>query len=389
MAGQVGFASEPVWAGLTSPAVPDKFVEVLAANASADQGWLRSNGIRAGRRTRNIGKLGAYTASGQLRLELPNVTMATLLKQMFGTVVTTGAGPYTHTATPGPQVGTGKSMVIQTGITDDSDTVQPFTAYGAKVGGWELTCQVGEYAQLSADWTARDISFHRTVADGATTSGSPTVTSATAAFTAGDLFQPISGAGIPANSYIGVVNSATSVGLSSSKTTNTPVNATATATGVTITIGRALAAASYAATLAPFTFLDASVSAGGVVVASAKGVNLRASKGLKTDRHKLGSRYINEQREVDKWEFTGSISAEFESPAMVRHAASAAQLAFVLAFSNGVDSLTVTSNIQVTGDVPSLDSHGLQDQTINFEVGHATTDASAITAVLVNADVAA
>ncbi len=73
--------------------------------------------------------------------------------------------------------------------------------------------------------------------DAATTSGNANVTSTTAGFTtAVDLHKPISGAGIPPNSYIGIVNSATSVGLSSSPTLNTPVTATATAAGVTVTI---------------------------------------------------------------------------------------------------------------------------------------------------------
>lgn len=72
-------------------------------------------------------------------------------------------------------------------------------------------------------------------ADAVTTSGSPTVTSATAAFTAADVGLAITGTGIPSLSYIGVVNSPTSIGLSSSATVNTPVNATASGT-VTATI---------------------------------------------------------------------------------------------------------------------------------------------------------
>jgi hypothetical protein len=69
------------------------------------------------------------------------------------------------------------------------------------------------------------------VTDGVTTSGSPTVTSATAAFVAADLGLPLGGTGIPANSRIAAVNSATSVDLSA--------NATITNTGVTLNIGRA------------------------------------------------------------------------------------------------------------------------------------------------------
>lgn len=67
----------------------------------------------------------------------------------------------------------------------------------------------------------------RTVADGVTTSGSPTVTSATANFTVSDLNGTLTGTGIPGGATITLINSATSVNIS--------VNATATASSVSIT----------------------------------------------------------------------------------------------------------------------------------------------------------
>jgi hypothetical protein len=77
----------------------------------------------------------------------------------------------------------------------------------------------------------------RRVLDGVVTNGSATVTSATANFTSADLYTGISGAGIPPNTYIGVINSRSSVGLSSSYTANVPVNATASGTLVSIDLG--------------------------------------------------------------------------------------------------------------------------------------------------------
>lgn len=70
----------------------------------------------------------------------------------------------------------------------------------------------------------------QTFADGATTNGSVTVTSATAAFTSADVGRTIVGAGIPLGATIVGVTNATTVSISSP--------ATATATGVSITIGR-------------------------------------------------------------------------------------------------------------------------------------------------------
>ncbi|HUR25157.1 MAG TPA: hypothetical protein VM327_03975 [Candidatus Thermoplasmatota archaeon] len=67
---------------------------------------------------------------------------------------------------------------------------------------------------------------HRMVRDGAVTSASATVTSATAAFSASDVGRGVTGTGIPKSARILTVNSATSVTL----------NATATATGTATTL---------------------------------------------------------------------------------------------------------------------------------------------------------
>jgi hypothetical protein len=69
----------------------------------------------------------------------------------------------------------------------------------------------------------------RTVTDGVTTSGSKVVTSATAAFSATDVGAKISGTGIPANTTIASVQSATSV--------TTSANSTADGAGISVTVG--------------------------------------------------------------------------------------------------------------------------------------------------------
>lgn len=72
----------------------------------------------------------------------------------------------------------------------------------------------------------------RTVADGATTNTSTTLTSATAAFGTGDVGAVVSGTGIPAGTTIASVTNATTAVMSAA--------ATATATGVSITVNDAL-----------------------------------------------------------------------------------------------------------------------------------------------------
>lgn len=310
MSGQVGFISQPVWG---TPGTPDKFVPVLASNLTVDEGLMRPKGIKAARRTLPVARLGSKNVSGQVRLELPPITLATLLKHMFGTVNTTGAGPYVHTASPGSQIGANKSFTLQVGINDITDTVRPFTADSCKINQWELSAQVGEFAQLSLDWVGRDV-----------------------------------------------------------------VTATA------------LATASYTSGVSsPFTFVEASVSVAGSSVATARAMTLRGAKNLKADRHVLGSRLILEQLEQQPFEFSGSITCDFESLTQYAAAAAATEVAIVETFSNGTQSLVITMNGQLMNVAPSLTSNGLEEQTLNFEVGHATSDASAITAVLTNSDTVA
>lgn len=307
MSGQWGAKSEVSWG---TSVVVDTFVPVLGANLTVDEGYMRPAGIRASRRTQVPAQLGRKVVAGSVNFELPNLSIAMLMKHMFGAVATTGAGPYTHTYTPGAHLG--KSFTQQIGIEDAAGTVQPFTTSGTKIESWQLACSVGEFAQLTFDYTAKDV-----------------------------------------------------------------------------TTATALASASYAAGLAPFTFVQGSVSVNGTTVASAKAVTLSATKGLVTDRHVLGSRLIREQLERDRFQFSSEITADFENLTLFNLAVAATQVASVLTFNNGTDTLTVTTSGQVVGDAPSLTGNGLEEQTIRLGHSHATSDASAITSVLVNGEASA
>lgn len=307
MAGQVGWKSESV---VGTGVTVDTFMPVTAANLSIDEGYLRTAGIRAGRRTRNPARLGARKCSGSVEMELPNLSLAALMKHALGAVSTSGAGPYVHTLTPGAHLG--KSLTLQIGIEDAGGTVRAFTATGAKLDGWEIGATVGELAMLSFDWTSKDV-----------------------------------------------------------------------------TTATALATASYAAGLVPFTFVEGSITVNGSAVASARSAKLTAVKGLRNQRHVLGSRLIKEQLEEQHFEFTSEIEADFDDLTLFNLAVAATQVGSVLTFSNGTESLVITTSGQVVGDPPSLTGIGLESQTIRLDHSHATADASAITAVLTNGEASA
>lgn len=385
LSSQFGIADEVTYG---VPVAPTRFWPLREGSdgLSFPDATHESDSIYAGARVSREAQRspGRVAPAGDVGMELFAPSIGLLFKHMFGTVNTSGAGPYTHTYTPGDL--TGKSFTAQSGRTYSGDgTVYPFTYSGCKVASWEIACEEGAAATLGVSIIAKDEILYRTVADGATTNSSPTVTSATAVFDVDDLFKPISGTGIPANSYVGVVNSATSVGLSSSNTVNTPVNATATGSGVTLTLGFALTAVSYASSLLPFMFWGATVTLAGSTFKT-KSLKLAGDNGLGDERNFLGSRTRDEPLEAGLRAYTGQLDSEFFDIAPYRRFTRGATGALVVAFTRGSHSLTITENIRATGSTPVPDDRGPIPQEIPFEAIGTTTDASAVTAVLVNGD---
>lgn len=101
----------------------------------------------------------------------------------------------------------------------------------------------------------------RTFADGVTTSGSPTVTSAAGAnFQAGDVGKAIAGTGIPNGATISTVNSTTSITISA--------NATATGSSLVLTIGTPVTLTIRGDVVAARSFADATLSNGSPTLTS-------------------------------------------------------------------------------------------------------------------------
>jgi hypothetical protein len=349
---------------------------------------VESDGVIAGRRFLDAGMWngGNYKVGGDLPTELYNKGLGTLLTAMWGTVGST-TGPvsslYTHTW---PSIGEPKPTTIQKGVTATNGVVYPFTFAGSMCESWEFGCKAGEIVTLGTSWTFMHEHGWRTVADGVTTSGSPTVTSATAAFIQDDVGTPISGTGIPANTYIGIVNSATSVGLSSSPFVNTPVNASATGSSIAFVIGIALATATYPSNLAPFKFVHGSITFAGTAQ-KVKQLTIAGKNGLDPDRLFIGSPWPDQALEADLHEVTGQLDVEFTSRTMYDRFLSKGMFALVIRFANFLgESVTFTMNVRLDGDPPLLQGRGIVQQQLPYKcVG--TTDAAAFSAVVVSTDV--
>lgn len=305
-AGQIGFKTEATWGtGVTV----DKFIGFNSEKIKATPEHLKSMAIRGGRLTSPAFRLGRKVIEGPIEMDFPNVTAATLLNHMFGTVATSApAGTlYTHTSSPASLVG--DSMTIQGGRPDNLGTVTPFTYTGCKINEWEVAADIGEFVKLTLGITGRD------------------------------------------------------------ETTAT-----------------ALAAASYGTTYVPFCFVDCSIVVAAATLLAHK-MSLKATNNLRTDHFHLGSRLISEQVDNGQREYIGQLDVDFLGTTQYNLVANGTTGAVVIAMNNGSgDTLTFTLNARFTGETPTVEGPEMLSLPLNFEAFSPTSDAAAITAVLVNAD---
>lgn len=374
IAAQIGYALE---SSVGTVVTPTAFLPLVSESLVQDKQRLESAGIIAGRRvlTSSQWNGGDVVVSGSVQHELYNRGLGKLFTAMFGAVATTGAGPYTHTFTPGDL--TGDALTVQVGRPGVGGTVFPFTYAGMKVQSWEIACAAGEIATLGLDLVGMREFDYRQVTDGVTTDTDKTVTSATAVFSTDDVGKPISGTGIPSGTTIESFTSATEVELSAA--------ATATGTGITFTIGVALASASYPTSIKPLKFNHASVTIGGTAV-PVRSLTVSGNNMIDDSRRFLGSQYISEPLEMGLREYTGTIEIEFTDLTQYHRFVRGTEAALVASFVSGADSVTITTNARFDGSTPNVAGREILTQSLPFKCVASSTDASAITVALVNAD---
>lgn len=363
----LGFGDESTWGTAVAPTV---WVPFLEESLSTEIERLTSEAIIAGARVPRSSQWaeGAITASGDVSMELNDLSKGLLLKHMFGGATTTG--PFS------PADISGLGLTVQVGIPDvNTGTVRPKTLAGGKVASWELAVAAGEVATLGLSLVGRHLIHHRTVSDGVTTgtNSSPVITSATAAFNQEDVGKPISGAQIPASTTILSVESATSATMSA--------NATAAGTGLAWVIGLALTSPSYAAGITPMSYVGASVTIAGSSFKS-RSFTLSGNNGLADDRRFLGQRGLDEPLEAALREYTGTIETEYWDNTAYTRFLAGTETALVLTIGKGTKSVTFTGNARYDGTTPSVSGPGVVGQQLPFTLMGSTTDASALTVTL-------
>ena len=372
---QIGFATETT---TNTPATPTLFLPFVDESLSVVLGRAESNARFAGRRVMDSAQWngGINEVGGDVGLELYDRGLGRIFRHMMGAVNTTGAGPYTHTFTPGSL--SGLSFTVQVGVPGEAAVI-PKTISGAKISSWELAFAAGEYSTLGLSIVGQSYQEgSRQVTDGVTTNTDATVTSATAAFTAADVGASISGTGIPAGTKIASINSATSVELTA--------NATASATGRTFTIGVPLATASYPSGLNPLKFNHGTITLAGADQAYVKSGSISADNALSTDRAYIGTTDIAEPIENDLRDYAFSLTVQYEGATNYRTAKAGDEVAFVLDFTLGTNSVTATANVRIDEIATSTNGRDVVEQTLSGKIIGDGTDADGLTIVLVNGD---
>lgn len=157
--------------------------------------------------------------------------------------------------------------------------------------------------------------------------------------------------------------------------------------GRELATGTSLATASYGSGVAtPFTFKHASVTVGGSA-AAVKEITLKGMNGLDTGRRFIGSPLIAEPLEAELRTYEGEMTCEFESLTQMNLFRNGTENALVLTISAGVAvSVTITMNVRYDGSTPEVGGRGITELSVPFKCTASSTDASAITAVMVNSD---
>jgi hypothetical protein len=290
---------------------PNRFTPFLSETLKANQEFIRSAALSGGRQYGQRKALGSKLPGGGISFELQPQTTASLLRLCFGgSVVTTGAGPYTHTMAGG--VLPSATMQI---LTPQVDTItnEERDYLGAMVNGWTINCTPGEFVTLDLDIRAFDE----------------------------------------------VINQA---------------------------------AATYApsATITPFTFQHLTLTAPDVTICP-DSVTLTGNNNLVHDPKSCATDAGRAYPKPGGMKtVTGSIELDFVNFTAYSRMLAGTEGALVLAFNAGAGTtLTITMNVFYTDAAMNVSGPGPVKQSLPFEVISATSDAAAITAVLVNSDATA
>ncbi len=372
---QCGYAVE---ATPGAPVTPTLFLPVTdLPSVVLDSEATESDGIIATRTVLTSDQWNGANikVGGDVGHELYDHGLDVLLRACMGSMVQSGAGPYTHVHAPGAL--DDDALTVQYGVPSVASGVIPATFGGCHVASWEIGFAKGAIGTLGVTFAGMNGGMgSRSVASVATTNASPTITGT--GFMKGDVGKVITGTGIPAGARVMSVNAAG---------TSATITANATATGTTtVVIGMPLATATYPTALKPLKAMHASVSIGGLPV-PVESMTVSGDNGLADDRYIAGSQWPLQPIEAGLRTYTGKIDAEFATTGVWELFRNGAEAAVQLQFARGANTLTIDGNARFDANAPTGNGRGIVGQSIPIEfIASGATDDTAIKITTVNQD---
>ncbi len=377
LAAQLGLKEETSWG---VPATVDQFVPLVSETMTHEVERLESAGIIAGRQllTDDQWADGNIVASGDVQLELYNRSMGRLWEAAFGTVDTSGSDPYTHVfwvANERP------SLTVQVGKPSVAGTVEPWTFPGCKVSEMDVAFAAGELVTCGVSLVGKWGIRHREITDADYSNEGTVVVSADADFNSDDVGKPISGGSVTAGVTITSVSA-------DGGTAHLSGTTSADGTDVTLQVGVALAAASFASDLVPYTFRHGAATVAGSSV-NVKSGNFKITNAMDYERRFIGQGQVSEPLLNELAMIDGALTLEFEDETQYDTYVSGGTVALNLAFDAGGDnSAEINATVRYDGSTPQVAGRGIVEQEVPFKVVAGASDAAAFSGTIINSDAA-
>ena len=150
----------------------------------------------------------------------------------------------------------------------------------------------------------------------------------------------------------------------------------------------ALTSASYSSAWSPFSGLMAVLTINGAEY-EFDTLSFKANNGLRTGNYTArsttpGRAKLSKEQDLRSW--TCAVKSDFWDLTVLNRAFAGTEVAFSLALTNGSASLTLAGNVRTQTESPTVEGTALVKDTLNLEFLSSSSDASACTFTLVNAD---
>lgn len=372
---QTGYAAEAATAEIETPQQFLPVADLPSLTVGGDP--TESEGIIAGRRvlTSDQWNGGNLTVGGDVSHELYDHGMDVLFRAMFGQMVQTGNGPYTHTHTPGDL--SDDSLTVQLGVPSLEEGVVPATFGGCHVASWEIACEQGAIATLGVTFAGMNGHMGARAVEVDYAEGFPVLGGAAGEFS-GDAGKPVTGEDIPAGTLITSVSP-------DGGTARLSKGPTAGGSDAEVTIGTPLATAVYPSRLRPMKsmYLGLEVDGDDMPLQS---LTVAGDNGLTVDRYLAGSPWPAQPLEGDLRTYTGTIETEFRDTAAWELFRSGAEAALKAMFRLGDNRIEITGNVRFDANPPTGNTRGIVGQSLPIKFVADGSDDTAIKLVTVNSD---